>query len=72
MRIKVRIKPSSRVEEVAELPGGALKISVREPAREGGANEAVVRAVATHFKTPPSRVKIIRGHKGRNKILEVV
>ncbi|MGQ0570448.1 MAG: DUF167 domain-containing protein, partial [Armatimonadota bacterium] len=40
------------------------------PAQEGRAN-AVIKLVAEFLGVPPSRVKIIRGATGRNKLIEV-
>ena len=60
MLVTVRVKPGSRTASVRE-EGETLIIAVREPAREGRANEAVRRAVAGWFKVAPSRVKLVRG-----------
>ncbi len=78
MKIEVRVRPGAKLEKVEPPPNemfgsGAptYKVSVREPAKEGRANEAVIRALAHHFKVPPGQVRILRGILSRNKIVEI-
>jgi uncharacterized protein YggU (UPF0235/DUF167 family) len=70
--VRVQVKAGSskgpRVEETAD---GGLMVYVRERAIEGAANDAVVRAVASHFGVAPSRVTIRRGQTSRYKMLDV-
>ena len=44
---------------------------VTEPAIEGRANRAVVRAVADVLGVPPSSASLVRGERGRDKVVEV-
>ncbi len=77
MKIEVRVKPGAKTEKVeapvAQLFGGSepYKVSVREPAKEGRANDAVIRVLAKHFKVPASQVRILRGTLSRNKLVEI-
>lgn len=71
MRITVRIKPGSRRGPLVETVGSELVVSVREPAREGAANAALLRVLAEHFDTSPSRVSIVRGHSARVKQVDI-
>jgi hypothetical protein len=66
MRISIIIKANAKQDKV-ELP----KVLVKAPAREGKANEAVIKLLAEHFKVRKSNVKIIRGLKSKNKIIEI-
>lgn len=72
MRITVRVKPGSRKTFIREIGDGELEICVREPASEGKANRAVIEAVALRAGVAKSRVRMARGHRGKNKILEVL
>ncbi|HDQ98662.1 MAG TPA: DUF167 domain-containing protein [candidate division WOR-3 bacterium] len=71
MRIRVTVRPGSRTEGIEERPGGPLLVKVRAPARDGLANEAVIIAVARHYRVPKSRVRLVRGHTGRDKVLDL-
>jgi uncharacterized protein len=71
-RLVVRVQPGARVEEIVE-PGadGVWKLKVREPAREGRANEAVCELLAERLQVSRGRVRVARGMATRNKTIEV-
>lgn len=68
--IVVQVKPGSRAPSV-RTDGERLVIAVREPAREGKANDAARRALAEHLKLPLSRIKLIRGATARTKTFAI-
>jgi uncharacterized protein (TIGR00251 family) len=70
MKIQVKVKPSSRTEEVSQ-EGDSFIIKVKEPPREGRANQAVIKLLAEHFGVPRSQVRILSGFRSRNKVIEV-
>jgi uncharacterized protein (TIGR00251 family) len=70
MKIQVKVKPSSRTEEVSQ-EGDSFIIKVKEPPREGRANQAVIKLLAEHFGLPRSQVRILSGFGGRNKVIEI-
>lgn len=72
MKISVRIKPGSRQEKVVKDPLDGYLVWVREPAKEGKANEAAVRVLAEHFGVAKSCVRIISGNLSRNKVFEIL
>jgi len=63
--------PNSRNPRVEEDLTQTLHVYVREPPLEGKANEAVVEALAKHFKTQKNRVILIRGNKSKSKTFEI-
>lgn len=71
MKYTVRVKPGSRRGPLVEAGGDALIVHVRERAVDGAANEGLVQALAAHFGTAPSRVRVVRGHTSRIKRVEV-
>jgi len=71
MKIQVKVKPNSRTEDVSR-EGDRLIVKVKEPPREGKANQAVIRLLAEHFGVPKSQVRILSGFKSKNKVVEVV
>ena len=70
MKIHVRVKPNSRTEEVSQEADSFI-VKVKEPPKEGKANEAVTKLLAEHFGVPRSQVKILSGFKSKNKVVEV-
>ena len=71
MKVWVKVKPNSKSEEVA-WEGDNLVVRVKEPPREGKANQAVIRVLAKHFGVSQSQVKILSGFKSKDKVIEVV
>ena len=70
MRVKVRVKPGSKKVKV-ERVGDTLVVSVRSPAREGKANAELSEVLAEYYGVPKSRVRIVRGHRSRDKVVEI-
>jgi len=70
MKIQVKVKPNSRTEELSQ-EGYSFIIKVKEPPKEGKANQAVIKLLAAHFGVPQSRVRILSGFRSRSKIIEV-
>ncbi len=71
MKIQVRVKPNSRTEEVSQ-EGNSFIVKVKEPPKEGKANQAVVKLLAKHFGVPQGQVRILSGFKSKNKVIEIV
>ncbi len=70
MKIQVKVKPSSKTEEVSQ-EGDSFIVKVKEPPKEGKANQAVIKLLAEHFGVPQSQVRILSGLRSRNKVIEV-
>ena len=70
MKIHVKVKPNSRTEEISQ-EGESFIVKVKEPPKEGKANQAVIKLLAEHFDVPQSRVRILSGFRSRNKVVEV-
>ena len=71
MRFPVKVVPRAKQPGVAPGIDGTLVIKVREPAEDGRANDAVIAALAGHFKVKPRLVTIVHGHASRRKLVEV-
>jgi uncharacterized protein YggU (UPF0235/DUF167 family) len=70
LRLIVKVKPGSRRPGVTR-DGASIVVSVREPATDGKANFAVIRAVAAWLNVPPSRVELEGGAASRTKRLAI-
>ncbi len=67
--LRVRVKPRASRDGIAGAREGALVVGVCAAARDGAANEALVRLLARAARVPPSAVTILRGAAGRDKLL---
>ncbi|MDP3935298.1 MAG: DUF167 domain-containing protein [Candidatus Giovannonibacteria bacterium] len=72
MRISVKAKAGAKKESVLKTGASEFKISVKEPAKEGRANEAIARVLAEYFEVAPSRVRILSGFTSRQKVFEIL
>jgi uncharacterized protein (TIGR00251 family) len=70
VKIRVKVVPNSRMEEVAKEVDYFV-VRVKEPPKEGKANKAVIKALAQYFKVSQGSIRISRGFKGKDKVIEV-
>ena len=70
MKINVKVIPNSKTEEVVK-EGDRFLVRVKEPAKEGKANRAVIKLLAAYFKVAKSSIIILSGLKNKNKVIEV-
>ena len=66
----MRVTPGARSEAV-EIGGSALLVKVRAKAKDGEANEAVLALLAEALGTAPSRLQMLRGATGRDKLVQL-
>ena len=67
----VRVLPRSSRNEVAGLAGDALKVKLTAPPVEGAANKLLVEFISEKLHVAKSRVTIVSGQSGRNKLVSV-
>jgi len=70
MKIQVKVKPNSKSEGVTQEEYNFI-VEVKEPPKEGRANQAVTKLLAQHFGVPQSQVRILSGFKSKNKVVEI-
>jgi uncharacterized protein (TIGR00251 family) len=69
--VNVKVHPGSRKQEITILGERTYKIHVTSVPSKGEANREVCKLIANHLDVPISRVKIIKGHKSRNKLIAI-
>ena len=69
--LKVRVQAGAREEQILGYSDGILRVAVRVPPVEGAANRALTDLLGRSFHISLSQVRLVHGHKGRNKILEL-
>ena len=69
-RLALRVTPGARVETVA-IEDGRLLVKVRVKPEDGKANAAVLDLLATALGVATSRLHLLRGATGRDKLVQL-
>jgi uncharacterized protein YggU (UPF0235/DUF167 family) len=69
-RLPLRVTPGARVEAI-EIGERVLLVKVRAKAKNGEANEAVLALLAEALGTATSRLRMLRGATGRDKLAQL-
>ncbi len=70
MILNIRVIPKAGRNFVKE-EDKAFKIYLTQPAHEGIANKQLIELLAEHLKVKKYEIKIIKGEKSRNKVIEI-
>jgi uncharacterized protein (TIGR00251 family) len=71
VRIKVKVKPNSRSNEVIEISKDNFEVKVSVPPEKGKANKKVIELLSKHFKIPKSRIALVSGELYKEKVFEI-
>lgn len=66
----IRVTPRSKQNKVVESDG-VLRVYTTVVPENGRANAAVVDLLSEYFDVPKSRIKIVKGLTGRDKIVTI-
>jgi uncharacterized protein YggU (UPF0235/DUF167 family) len=70
-RLNVRVQPRASLRDVQREVDGSLRVRVTSPAEGGKANQAVGEVLAKALGVPKSTLRVVSGHRGRSKVVEV-
>ncbi len=71
--LAIRVTPRASNNEIVEiLSDGTVKVHITAPPVEGEANEVLVKFLAEVLDVPASRVEVVAGASGRDKLISVV
>jgi len=68
--LTVRVQPRASRDEL-RLEGTRLRARITAPPVDGAANAHLLRFLADEFDVAPSRVALVRGTTGREKVLRI-
>ena len=68
---EVRVTPRSSSNRILGTDEGVLRVALTTPPIDGAANDALRKLVSKRLGVPKSSVEIVRGKRGRNKLLRV-
>ena len=71
MLISVRVVPRAKQNKVV-AEADRLKVYLTAPPVEGKANDLLIEVLAEHLGVKKKQLRLIRGEKGRDKIVEVL
>ena len=71
IEIDVRVTPRASRNEIVGMRDGMLAVRVTAAPVDDAANRAVVKLIAKRAGVAPSRVRIIRGGRGRHKRIAI-
>ncbi|OHA71287.1 MAG: hypothetical protein A3F15_01550 [Candidatus Wildermuthbacteria bacterium RIFCSPHIGHO2_12_FULL_40_12] len=71
MLVKVRVFPKSKTNEIIKKSEDSFDMKIRTKPEKGLANKAVISVLASYFKVPAAKIRMVKGAKQRNKIFEV-
>lgn len=71
MKLFVKVKPSAKTAKFKKMDGTHFEIWVKEPSKEGRANEAMLEVISANLGIPKSAMRIVSGLKSRKKVLEI-
>jgi uncharacterized protein (TIGR00251 family) len=70
MLINIRVVPRAKQNKIVE-EAGRLKVYLAAPPVEGKANALLIEVLAEHFGIKKRQLRLVKGEKGRDKIVEV-
>ena len=68
MIIKIKVKPNSRTQEIIKIGENEYKIALKEKAEDNEANIELLKLLKRYFG---KEVRIVKGVKSKNKVVEV-
>jgi len=71
MKIFVKVKPNARESRVKKLDDATFSVWLKEPAQKSKANRALIKILADYFHTQQQSIKILLGHKSKQKIISI-
>lgn len=69
--IPIKVIPHAKKNEVLK-DGQGFKVRLTAPPVEGKANKLLIEVLADYFNCRKSEIKIIKGEKARNKVVQIV
>jgi len=69
--LSLRVQPRASRDELVPEPA-RLRVRITAPPVDGAANAHLLRFLAGAFNVSPSRVQLVRGTTGREKIVRVL
>lgn len=70
-KIRVKVKPNSKTQEIQIGEGGVLTVRLKSPPIDGKANAELVSLLANYFGVSKSQITIKSGINSPNKLITI-
>ncbi|MEZ4180101.1 MAG: DUF167 domain-containing protein [Candidatus Doudnabacteria bacterium] len=70
-KLFVTAHPNSKNPRLIELSQNSYQIYIATSPIDGKANQQIINVLAKHLKVAKSRLQLVRGHKSKQKVLEL-
>ena len=71
MLINITVKPNSSIGPLLKKEGDLIIAYINEVPIENRVNKSLIKLISKHYKTPKTKIRILRGHKSRRKVIEI-
>ena len=69
--ITVIVKPRSKQVFITQVDPTTYEIAIKSKPEKGKANKEIIEELAKFFKIKKSQITILKGHKSRQKIIQI-
>ena len=71
MKLRIKVKPNSKTDEVIREADGSLKVKIKAQPVEGKANKYLVEFLSHILNLPKSKIILLKGETNAFKTLEI-
>lgn len=71
MKLRLRVKPASKADEVIREADGSIKVKIKAPPVEGKANKYLIEYLSKKLALPKSKIVLLKGETNSFKTLEI-
>jgi uncharacterized protein (TIGR00251 family) len=72
MKIFLKVKPKASQAKVIKIDKTHYQVFLTQPPEKGKANKQIIKLLADYFNVSLSKINIIAGEKGREKVVEIL
>jgi len=71
MKLQVKVKPNSKLQQIEESLDGSLTVRLKSPPIDGKANKELIALLATKYNVSKSQISIKSGLSSKTKLVEI-
>lgn len=72
MKLNIIVTPRSSKNELTLLSDGTYKVKLTTAPVDGKANEALIEFLSEIFDVSKSQIQIVKGERGRKKVIQIL
>ena len=71
MKIKIKVVPGARKQEIIQMSDGSLKIKLHSQPVRFKANKELIEVLANYYNVQKDKISIVSGYSSRQKVIEI-